>query len=194
MSRNTQTKIVLKEDQYKKLSRTFGYYFSDLTIKTAFFHNDITSFDFQKAIIIHTISIATGSKFIKSPELMKLYGSMDVKFPTEQQVPCSALSVSEATGLPRETTRRKIKEMVAEDLLEEDPRGGYRLKSGILQRPLVQTRMEEFVKALVRVVNVGLDLGVLEATEVNGEIRFARRTDPVDSDGAAGERSRRPGA
>ena len=44
-------------------------------------------------------------------------------------LPCNAFSISEATGIPRETVRRKASELVAEGLLERVGRSDLYLRS-----------------------------------------------------------------
>ncbi len=47
--------------------------------------------------------------------------------------PCGAFSLSHATGIPRETIRRKIQMLVAKGLIQKHPKGGYVIRMGISQ-------------------------------------------------------------
>lgn len=44
---------------------------------------------------------------------------------------CNALSVSESSGIPRETVRRRIDRLVAQGLVTRDARGGLELATGV---------------------------------------------------------------
>lgn len=45
--------------------------------------------------------------------------------PESNLEPCNSLSISEATGIPRETCRRKVKELCQRGFIERHPEGGY---------------------------------------------------------------------
>lgn len=162
MRQDRSPAIALDTEQYEKISRVFAYHFSDFVQRFWQVYVGVVGNDLQKVIIFHTISLASSPLVANDPEALGPYKSMRLPLPAEMQVPCSALSVAEATGLPRETTRRKIKEMVAENLLQEDPRGGYRLATGVLQRPEIVAIFEQNVRSLVRFTNASVALGALQ--------------------------------
>lgn len=154
--------IALNSERYEQVSRIFAFHFSDFVLRfwQAYIH--VVGNDLQKAIIFHTVSLATAPIVANNPEALGEFASLSRTLPADMQVPCSALSVAEAAGLPRETTRRKIKEMVADNLLQEDPRGGYRLATGVLQRPEIVAIFEHNVRSLVRFTNASVTLGALQ--------------------------------
>ncbi len=47
--------------------------------------------------------------------------------------PCNAFSLSAATGIPRETVRRKIEELVSRGWLRRNPKGGVFLTKAVVQ-------------------------------------------------------------
>lgn len=52
--------------------------------------------------------------------------------------PCNAFSISESTGIPRETCRRKVQQLLQRGLLERHPKGGY------IITPQVRTHYRDF--------------------------------------------------
>ncbi|MQT11176.1 hypothetical protein [Segnochrobactrum spirostomi] len=162
MRQDQSPTIALNSERYDKISRIFAYHFSDFVLRFWQTYVGVVGNDLQKVIIFHTISLATAPIVANNPDALGEFASLRLALPAEMQVPCSALSVAEATGLPRETTRRKIKEMVADKLLQEDPRGGYRLAAGVLQRPEIVAIFEHNVRSLVRFANASVTLGALQ--------------------------------
>ena len=63
----------------------------------------------------------------------KLIESGGRPLPPEEHHPVSARAIAEATGLPRETVRRKIAALVAEGFLAQDSRG-VRTTPGLLDQ------------------------------------------------------------
>lgn len=49
----------------------------------------------------------------------------NLDYPPDAMLPCNPFSISEATGIPRETCRRKVRELLDRGFLERHPKGGY---------------------------------------------------------------------
>lgn len=79
----------------------------------------------------------------------------------ERQRPVNALSVTAATGIPRETVRRKLKALSERGLLVEK-NGGYVYKPGVLQQPQHKAAFERGMRDTVQFVNACLKLGLLK--------------------------------
>ena len=94
------------------LRRAYRLFDGDLTLFLVF--GEIAHYNMSRALQALSVRDAPDS-----PRWRALVRALD-----EQKVtPCNALSISEATGIPRETVRRKVKELEARGwLVREGPR------------------------------------------------------------------------
>lgn len=72
--------------------------------------------DYDSAMILLAVAVITGEKFTRielEPEFQDLRRSM----PPERLTACNISSIAEATGLNRETTRRRVKKLIDEGVL-----------------------------------------------------------------------------
>ncbi|MBN8814061.1 MAG: helix-turn-helix domain-containing protein [Sphingomonas sp.] len=80
--------------------------------------------------------------------------------PREWVVPMSRSAIAAATGLPRETVRRHIGQLVDQGLLIEDPRGGVTIVPGAIQdrgyEPLLEKLLTEFARTNEALLRAGV--------------------------------------
>lgn len=76
---------------------------------------------------------------------------------------CNVSAIAEATGLNRETARRRVESLVAEDILIREGRS-IRLRDGILQDPLVLTTLRSQLGIMRRATSQLLRAGILRQT------------------------------
>lgn len=82
--------------------------------------------DLQLALILGEIGEANVRKVFNSPCFgFATLATVKDLFPEELTKGCNALSASMASGVPRETTRRKLQELAARGLIEPHPEGGW---------------------------------------------------------------------
>jgi hypothetical protein len=103
----------------------------------------IFDFDHENMIIAMSVASSTVQHIIAAPELLAPYACLTVIIPSEQQRPVTRSAITRATGLPRETVRRKVAAMIKSGMLISDPRGGIRIQPGILTS-------EAFIKAVAQ--------------------------------------------
>lgn len=118
--------------------------------------------DIDLAVIAEAVAMAAIDPQMRDPTFVREFRSVDKVVGTERQRGVNALSIAAATGIPRETARRKIKRLLALGVLSETGRGKYVLKPGYLQSPAVKTLFEELTRASIRFVNECLDQRVLQ--------------------------------
>ena len=117
--------------------------------------------DLDTAAIAETVGIAALEAEMRDPAFRKAFGHYDTVVGTERQRPINALSVAAATGLPRETVRRKLKVLLEKGVLAEKD-GGYIYKPGIVQQAQALEAFERGMANTLQFVNDCLRIGVLQ--------------------------------
>jgi hypothetical protein len=94
---------------------------------------DTYGHDYEAILIYWSVAIASVGRVLRSDDLTLLMETGG-PLPEEAHHPISARAIAEATGLPRETVRRKIAVLVAAGHLAQDGRGVRTIPSLIDQR------------------------------------------------------------
>jgi len=93
---------------------------------------DTYGHDYEAVLIYWSVVTASVGRFLRNDDLITLIESGG-PLPEEAHHPISARAIAEATGLPRETVRRKIAALVADGHLAQDSRG-VRTRPGLLEQ------------------------------------------------------------
>ncbi len=99
--------------------------------------------DLDQIVIYLSVATASTTAALRDPEAVA--DITEVGLPDAYHRPISRRAIAASTGLPRETVRRKIAELVTAGRLVEEARG-VRTRSGVLN----EGRNLEFVRALLR--------------------------------------------
>ncbi len=94
---------------------------------------DTYGHDYEAILIYWSVVVASVGRFLRSDDQVKLIEGGGRPLPAEEHHPISARAIAEATGLPRETVRRKIAALVADGYLAQDSRG-VRSIPGLLEQ------------------------------------------------------------
>lgn len=159
-TRRRQLKIATASEFTEK-SRIFVYEMSELLCRILPAYSQHMQNDLSKLLIVNALGAANVQRLMATPQ-REPYESMDVRIPPEMQVPANALSIADSTGLPRETVRRKLKELAVAGLIVADERGGYRLMPGALQTDQLQAAYYASFKAMMEVFDACLDAKMVE--------------------------------
>jgi hypothetical protein len=89
--------------------------------------------DYEAILIYWSVVVASVGRYLRNADQAKLIEGGGAPLPPEEHHPISARAIAEATGLPRETVRRKIAALVADGFLAQDSRG-VRSIPGILDQ------------------------------------------------------------
>ena len=107
-------------------------------------------------LIYATVSVGNIQKLMRQRAIPEEYASTST-LPRELVIPMSRSAIAAATGLPRETVRRHVAQMIENEMLVEDPRGGVTVMPGSIQsrnlEPLLEALVTEFARtaeALIR--------------------------------------------
>jgi DNA-binding transcriptional ArsR family regulator len=159
-TRRRQLKIAT-QSEFSEKSRIFVYEMSELFCRILPSYSQHMQNDLAKLLIVNALGAANVQRLMATPQ-REPYESMDARIPAEMQVPANALSIADSTGLPRETVRRKLKELLAAGFVMTDERGGYRLKPGSLQTDELQAAYYASFKAMMDVFEACLDARMVE--------------------------------
>lgn len=122
--------------------------------------------DTDSAMIVMAVVAVGAEKFTRAelePELRTLAAPM----PSGRLSRCNISSVAAATGISRETVRRKISYLIARGILEKDQADGIRVAASFAGRPEVRDIVQAQVEALVRAADQLRSSGVLASTEAD---------------------------
>ena len=115
------------------------------------------------AILIYTtVSVANVQKLMRERHIAPEHAGLgDV--PRGMIVPISRSAVAAATGLPRETVRRQVAQMIELGMLQEDPRGGIVTAPDFAAAQGLEKMLEPLLTDFARTTEALLRAGVLEA-------------------------------
>jgi len=130
--------VIERRERLKSLLAVVG--FSRMLRKAI----DCYDADLEACAIMLAVGSASTNAILRDPKFLR-----DMEHPgpvpDEYHRPISRRAIAASTGLPRETVRRKIAQLIDQGLLVEDP-DGVRTPSGVLGRG----RTYEFTSTLVR--------------------------------------------
>ena len=116
--------------------------------------------DLALASVAGTIALQSIDPGMRDPEFRDKFRDLRSVIGIQGQHPVNALSISEATGVPRETVRRKLKILLEKGVITEQSRGLYVIKPGWAQRPehiaVIEQGMRDAIQFLNDCLRVGL--------------------------------------
>lgn len=122
-------------------------------------YRDLAAGDLDLAIVAGAASLAAVEGAWSDPDFRQAFASLDVVV-GDRQRGCNALSIAESTGLPRETVRRKMKQLVDAGFLVRRSAGNYLMRPGVIQTPPYRQMLNETAIHTMRFMNDCLEQGV----------------------------------
>ena len=117
--------------------------------------------DLDLAAVGETVGLVGIEPNLRKPEFREKFGSFQAVIGVEGQQAVNALTISAATGIPRETVRRKLKRLLAGGVIAEKSRGAYVIKPGFIQRPENLAVVERSLRDTLRFMNDCVKLGLV---------------------------------
>ena len=108
--------------------------------------------DYDSAMVLVAVSAITAERLTRA-ELAPEMKSLARAIPQEQLASCNVSSIAAATGLNRETARRKVNALVDRGFLVKSADGSISFKPGRLQEEHVHELVRIQLDALVRTIN-----------------------------------------
>jgi hypothetical protein len=159
-ARNKRFQIVHKDRETK--SRLFAMAFGRYFQRVCRLQRELSDGDIDLAIIAGAAAIAGTDALMRDATQRRDFADMKT-IVGERQRGCNALSLAEATGLPRETVRRKMKQLVEMGILVRRGARDYILRPGVLQSPPYRQLFEELSAETLRLLNACLEDGIYDA-------------------------------
>jgi capsid protein len=117
--------------------------------------------DCEKTLVMLAVGTINAERLIRAEELEEKFRDLRNELPNEHFRQCNVSSVAAATGLNRETARRKVNELIDAGLLVRTGRGRLRYTPGFSQLPSVSELVRKQLEGVVRVANDLIRDGIL---------------------------------
>ena len=118
--------------------------------------------DYDKAMILVSVVAITSERFTRAG-LDEELKALERPLPLDTLAPCNVSSIAAATGLNRETTRRKVKALIDEGFLVRSEQGVISFKPGHFQKDYISELVRNPLDSLVRTANDLIRDGTLDA-------------------------------
>jgi hypothetical protein len=142
-------------------SRLFVYHFFTFLMRIERLRRELYDNDLDMAVVSDAISIATIEPMMRGPDVREEFLSLRTVIGMENQRGVNALSIAQATGIARETTRRKIKKLIKEGVVAETRDGHYVIKPGFAQQANVLGLLDQAMDETVTFFNACLEKSLL---------------------------------
>ena len=116
--------------------------------------------DYDRAMILIAVAAITAERLLRvnDPE----FEALSTPLPVEQMAKCNVSSIAAATGLNRETTRRKVDGLIEQGLLVRAADGTLTYASGIIQEETTYVLIRKQLDTVVKTANDLIREGVLK--------------------------------
>lgn len=108
--------------------------------------------DYDSIMILIAVVAIRAERLTRAP-LAEELRSLARPIPADQLSPCNVSSIAAATGLNRETVRRKVNQLVEAGFLVKSAEGGVGYTTGHLQKDYIAEMIRGQLDSLVRTVN-----------------------------------------
>jgi hypothetical protein len=149
----------IKHQQREETSRLFAIAFGRFFQRVCALQRALSEGDIDLAIIAGAVGIVTTEGNMRDPVFRRAFANI-ATIVGDRQRGCNALSIAEATGLPRETVRRKMKRLVEMGILVRRGVGDYVWQPGVLQSPTYRRMLDDVATETVRLLNDCLEQGI----------------------------------
>jgi hypothetical protein len=150
---------MIDSDKFERHQQYVAYLLSEFTVPHLVRLVRRYDGDVLLAIVLGEIAQHNVRRFFESPEVQADPAlQLDVN-EAQQEVPlgaCNALSISRSTGIPRETVRRRVEELVRRGWVRRDGRGHLRVADGLSQHfeQFDREHVEHFLRTAQRLAAV----------------------------------------
>lgn len=108
--------------------------------------------DYDSAMILVAVGAITAERLTRA-ELEEEYRAVERPMPADRLAACNVSSLAAATGLNRETTRRKVNALIESGFLVRSEQGVIGFAPGHLQKEHIPNLIRSQLDSLVRTIN-----------------------------------------
>jgi len=127
----------------------FAIFYQEITrLQRAMFNGDLDLF-----IVAGAIAVGSIESRMRDRDFHDTYASLESVIGEEMQRGCNASSIADATGLPRETVRRRIKRLIEMGIVVRRATGDYVIRAGLVQSETYSRLFGQLSDAVLRLVN-----------------------------------------
>lgn len=141
-------------------SRAVAHFVAEFILRCAETVSAAYDHDYEAAILFMTISNRNSEKVMSDPALRQQYGSYTTTIPPEHVLLINRMALARATGLPRETVRRKVARLIEKGWVVE-LKGGLRAQPDLNRVPAYIAALEPQAQNLRRLFTMLLSTGAL---------------------------------
>jgi hypothetical protein len=120
---------------------------------------DMADGDIDLAIIAGAAALAATEGLMRDATMRREFADINTII-GDRQRGCNALSIAAATGLPRETVRRKMGRLVEMGILVRRDAGNFIWQPGVLQAPPHRQMLDEWAAETLRLLNECVEAGI----------------------------------
>ena len=117
--------------------------------------------DMDQAIVAGVVGVGSIEHMMRVPEFREAFGDYQTVIGIDGQRGVNAFSIAQATGIPRETVRRKLKLLLEHGVIVEKTRGGYVMKPGFIQQPETMDIVDRGMRDTLQFMNDCVKLGLV---------------------------------
>lgn len=117
--------------------------------------------DLDLATVAETVAMVAIEPAMRDPAFRQAFHDLRSMIGLEPQQAVNALTIAEATGIPRETVRRKLKQLLQLGVITEKERGRYVIKPGVAQKPENLAAADRAMRDALQFMNECLSLGLV---------------------------------
>jgi hypothetical protein len=155
----TEGRIVLADGPAN--SRLFVYMAGNYLHRIERERRELYFGDLDLALVAEIIGTAGVEPGMRDAGFRRKHGHFDTALAVEDQRAVNATSIAVAAGIPRETVRRKIKQLLKLGFIVEKEPARYVLRPGVLLEPHRQAAFARGIEQTVRFMNELLEHGVV---------------------------------
>ena len=150
-------------------SRPFIHLLMNFLHRTDQDRRGLYSGDLDLAAVGETVGLAAIEAESRKAEFRDKFGNFETVIGIEGQRPVNALTISQATGIPRETVPRKLKLLLERGVIVEKTRGAYVFKPGFIQQPESMEMIERGMRDTLQFMNDCVKLGLVRWVDETAE-------------------------
>lgn len=138
--------------------------------------------DLDLALVAELVGTSAIEPGLRDAAFRERYATFESVIGIEGQRAINATSIASASGIPRETVRRKLKRLLQLGIIVEKRRFRYVIKPGVLQQAHHQAAFARAIEETVRFMNECLEQGVVRWIPPGrpGAVRTGKAGSPAD--------------